>query len=242
MSAREFVNEDLAGAVFREVDLTGARMFGVLLTDADLDGDITGLRVNGVEIGPLVGAELDRLHPERAAFRPTTPDGLREALRQWDELWRPTVARAVALGEDALHTRVNGEWSFVETRRHLIFVVDKWFGDAVLGDRHAFHPIGLPAALITDGASSGIDARPTFAEVEEVLAGRIDTLREYAATATQEELDRVNPRNPAPGSPPPADRTAIQCLRVIFNDGWEHHRFAVRDLAALEGASSGRPA
>ena len=79
MRAREFVSEDLAGAVFREVDLTGARMFGVLLTDADLDGDITGLRVNEVEIGPLVEAELDRLHPERAAFRPTTADGLREA-------------------------------------------------------------------------------------------------------------------------------------------------------------------
>ena len=108
-------------------------MFGVLLTDADLDGDITRLRVNGVEIGPLVEAELDRLHPERAAFRPATPDGLREALRQWDELWRPTVARAVVLGEDALHRRVNAEWSFVETRRHLIFVVDKWLGDAVLG-------------------------------------------------------------------------------------------------------------
>jgi hypothetical protein len=146
------------------------------------------------------------------------------------------------LGEDALHRRVNGEWSFVETRRHLIFVVDKWLGDAVLGVPQAFHPIGLPAALITDGVLSGVDVRSTFAEVEEVLAGRIDTLWEYAATATQEDLDRVGPRNPAPGSPPPAGRTAIQCLRVIFNDGWEHHRFAVRDLAALEGPSSGRPA
>ena len=219
-------------------------MFGVLLTDGDLDGDITGLRVNGVETGPLVEAELDRLHPERAAFRPTTPDGLREALREWDDLWRPTVARAVALGEDALHTRVNGEWSFVEMRRHLIFVVDKWFGHSVLGDPHAFHPIGLPATLITDGASFSIDAtaRPTFAEVEQVLAGRLAALREFAGTATQDELDRICPRNPAPADPPPADRSAIQCLRVIFGDGWDHHRVAVRDLSMLEGASSGRPA
>src|SRR4051812_23716336 len=127
MTVREFVNEDLTGAVFREVDLTGARMAGVLLTDADLDGDITGLRVNGVEIRPLIEAELDRRHPERAVLRPTTPDGLREALRAWDELWRPTLAKAVSLGEEVLHTRVNDEWSFVETRRHLIFVVDLWF-------------------------------------------------------------------------------------------------------------------
>jgi hypothetical protein len=236
MSAREFVNEDLAGAVFREVDLTGARMFGVLLTNADLDGDIAGLRVNGVEVAPLVEADLDRRHPERAALRPTTVDGLREALVVWDDLWRPTLARAVALGEKVLHARVNDEWSFVETRRHLIFVVDAWFGHAILGDSQPFHPIGLPATFFADGASFGIDptASPTFVEVEDVLAGRFAALRDFAGAAVQDDLDQIRPHNPAPGYPAPADRTALQCLRVIFSDGWKHHRFAVRDLSTLE--------
>lgn len=56
----EFVDVDTSHASFREVDLTGARMYGVLLTDADIDGDIRGLWVNGVEVAPLVEGELDR--------------------------------------------------------------------------------------------------------------------------------------------------------------------------------------
>jgi len=236
MTSHEFVDADLSGALFREVDLTGARMYGVVLSNADIDGAIDGLRVNGVEVAPLIEAELDRLHPERLALRPTTPDELRTALDVWDELWRPTVARAVALGEEASHTRVNNEWSFVETRRHIIFVVDGWFNAAVLGDPLAFHPIGLPASFIPDDGSFGLDstAQPSLAEVEEVLAVRTERLREYAATVTQAELDRVPPTNPIWSSA--AGRTAINCVRVVFGDGWEHHRFAVRDLSALEAS------
>lgn len=75
----EFVNLDMSRSSFREVDLSGARMYGVLLTDADIDGDIRGLRLNGVDVAPLIEAELDRLHPERTKLRPTSPDGMREA-------------------------------------------------------------------------------------------------------------------------------------------------------------------
>lgn len=41
-----------------------------------------------------------------------------------------------------LHESVNEEWSFVQTLRHLVFAMDKWFTAPILGDR--FHPIGLP--------------------------------------------------------------------------------------------------
>src|SRR5215471_11490462 len=67
-----FADEDLSDAVFRETDLSRARMYGVLLTGANLDGDITGLVVNGVEVAPLIEAELDRRHPERIALRAAT--------------------------------------------------------------------------------------------------------------------------------------------------------------------------
>jgi len=40
--------------------------------------------------------------------------------------------------------------------------------------------------------------------------------------------------NTAPGCPPPAERTAAECLRVIFSDQWAHVQFADRDLAILE--------
>ena len=76
----EFTDLSMAGATFREVDLSGARMRGVLLLNADIDGAIDGLRINGVEVMPLIEAELDRLHPERLLLRPTTPETMRDAV------------------------------------------------------------------------------------------------------------------------------------------------------------------
>ena len=40
--------------------------------------------------------------------------------------------------------------------------------------------------------------------------------------------------NTAIGCPPPAERTAVECLQVIFSDEWAHVQFANRDLAILE--------
>ena len=232
----EFADLSMAGAVFREVDLSGVKMHGVLLINADLDGAIDGLRVNGVEVQPLIEAELDRLHPERQRLRPTTPEGMSEAVDVIEGLWQATVQRASALPEDAVHRSVDGEWSLAETIRHTIFVVDAWFGHAVALRPAAFHPIGMPASFFSDVAEFGVDvtADPSFAEILAVRAGRLADLRAYLAGVTQDELDRRPGPNPAPGYPRNPDRTVAQCLRVIFADEWEHVRFANRDLARLE--------
>src|SRR5688572_23260723 len=79
LSGTEFIETNFAGSVFREVDLSGTRIRGALLSGADIDGVIDGLRVNGVEVAPLVEAELDRMYPERTKLRPSTPDGMRIA-------------------------------------------------------------------------------------------------------------------------------------------------------------------
>lgn len=231
-----FVDLDMAQATFREVDLTGARMYGVLLTDADIDGDIRGLRVNGVEVAPLVEAELDRRHPERTQLRPTTADGARQAWAVVESFWAATMRRAGRLPEAELHRSVNDEWSFTQTLRHLVFVTDAWFSHAVRGEARPFHPLGLPAAFFTNVQAFGIDpaARPAFAEVAAVRAGRMAAVRDFLAAATQDDLDRVRAPNPAPGYPPPQSRTAIACLRVLLDEEWAHHQFAVRDLAVIE--------
>lgn len=230
----EFAGLDMSGTEFREVDLTGARMYGVLLTDADIDGAISGLKVNGVEVAPLVDAELNRLHPERAKLRATSPEGLREAWSEVESLWGATMRRARALPEAELYRSVNGEWSFTQTLRHLVFVTDAWFGRAVLGRDAPFHPIGLPASFTAEADGYGIDlaADPTFDQVAEVRAGRMAEVSAFLAEVTQGELDRVRDPVPGPGLPPPASRTAIECLHVLLNEEWEHHRFAVRDLDA----------
>ena len=232
----QFVDLSMAGASFREVDLTGARMSGVLLMNADIDGAINGLRINGVEVPPLIEAELDRLYPERLRLRPTTPEGMRDAVDVIEGLWQATVRRASALPEEAVHRSVDGEWSLAQTIRHTIFVVDAWFGNATALRPAPFHPIGLPATFTTDGADFGIDdsAEPSFGEILAVRAERIADLRAYLADVTQEELDRVRGPNSLRAVPAPGERTATQCLRVIFSDEWAHVQFANRDLAVLE--------
>lgn len=49
---RRFDDEDLSGAEFRECDLSRARMVGVVMEGAEIDGLIAHLVVNGVEVMP----------------------------------------------------------------------------------------------------------------------------------------------------------------------------------------------
>ena len=36
------------------------------------------------------------------------------------------------------------------------------------------------------------------------------------------------------GFPPEEERSTLDCLRVLFNEEWAHHRFAARDLDVLD--------
>ena len=236
----EFVDLDMSQASFREVVLVGARMRGVLLLDADIDGAVMGLTINGVEVAPLIDAELDRRHPERAKLRPGSAAGAREAWAVIESLWAPTLASAAKLSEADLHRSVDGEWSFAQTLRHLVFVSDAWFSHAVLGETRPFHPIALPPSFIVDASPYGVDiaAKPTFDEILAVRAERAAKVRQFLASVPPDELHRIRPANPSPGYPPSERRTAMSCLHIVFNEEWAHHRFAVRDLAILESRRS----
>ena len=149
-----FERVDLGGAQLRTVDLTDARfrgvylggvvMGGVELVDVDIHGEIQNVTVNGVDIGPLVEAELDRRYPDRAKMRPADPAGFREAWDVLERLWDGTVERARRLGPELLHASVDGEWSFIETLRHLVFATDSWVRRAILGDPSPWDPLDLP--------------------------------------------------------------------------------------------------
>src|SRR5471030_628373 len=78
-----FHDVDLTNARFRLVDLTGVVIRGAALVNLDISGEIENLRVNGVDVVPLVEAELNRRYPDRVKMRPTDADGFREA---WDIL------------------------------------------------------------------------------------------------------------------------------------------------------------
>jgi hypothetical protein len=56
---------------------------------------------------------------------------------------------------------------------------------------------------------------------------------------TDDGLERVCPRLPAPGYPQEA-RSVGLCLGVVMKEECEHRRYAVRDLAALQAGSTRR--
>ncbi len=241
LQGAEFVDADLRGARFVRADLSGVQMRAVDVLGADIDApwlfDGEGfLRVNGVDVIPLVEAELNRRFPGRADRRAGAPDGLRAAWAALERTWAVTLERVSALPGGTVDVSVGGEWSFAQTLRHLVLATDMWLGKAVLELEQPFHPIGQPdASFEADGRDMSVFATetPTYAEVLEVREGRVAMVRDFLASVTPEVLAETR-RNPhAPEYP----ETVLSCLHVILGEEWEHHRYAVRDLDAIEARS-----
>lgn len=252
----DFLSEDLRGSRFERVDLSGSRfwaselneaqfrgvelhgvvMRGVELVDVDIHGELRNVRVNGVEIGPLVEAELDRRHPDRAKMRPSDPAGFREA---WDiitGLWGGTVDRARRLDPELLHEPVDGEWSFIETLRHLAFATDCWVRRVMLGDPAPWHPLDLPWDEMPDtpGVPRDRGARPSLDEALRLRRDRMATVRVVVDGLTEQSLAGHTEPVEGPGWPQPRSYAVRECLLVILNEEWEHRLYAERDLAVLE--------
>ena len=124
-------------------------MRGVELADVSIDGEIQNLTINGVDIGPLVDAELNRRYPDRAKMRPADPAGFATPGTSLSGCGRDG-RRARRLGPELLHESVDGEWSFIETLRHLLFATDTWIRRAILGVPAPWDPLGLPWGEMPD--------------------------------------------------------------------------------------------
>ena len=145
MKGALFVDADLRGARFVRADLSGVVMRGVDVHGADIDAPwlFNGesfLRVNGVDVIPLVEAELNRRFPGRADRRAGDPDGLRAAWATLERTWAATLERAAAMPAGTVDVSVGGEWSFAQTLRHLVLATDTWLGRGHPGDRTAIPP------------------------------------------------------------------------------------------------------
>ena len=88
-----FKDQDLTDAEFRECDLTRARLIGVVMQDAVIDGLVSNLVVNGVEVMSYVEAELDRRHPVRLLIRSADPADLLHGFLQLRADWVATLER-----------------------------------------------------------------------------------------------------------------------------------------------------
>jgi hypothetical protein len=232
----QFVDADLRGARFVRCDMSGAVMRGVSVAGGDIDGEIDGVRINGVEVGPFVEAELNRRFPGREGRRATEPDGLRQNWVALERTWAATVQRVAQMPEGTVDVSIDGEWSFAQTLRHLVMATDVWLRGAILRVEQPFHPIGQPfAEYETDGFDTSIfmTGKPSYAEVLDVRAVHVAMVRDYLATVPVEVLDEARPNPWAPEH----EVTVAGCLRVILNEEWEHHRFAVRDLDVIDTRS-----
>lgn len=232
------VDRDFTGAEFRECVLDGARFVGCVIRGVELDGLISDLTVNGVAVMPYVEAELDRRHPVRVLIRSDEISDLRAAWRQLRDDWAATIDRVRRCpGID--RRSVRGEWSTLQTLRHLVFVHDSWFSRCCLGSTEPFSPLGLSIADVPADAAPGLDpaADPTLEEVLAVRQQQATALSDWLADRTTEELAQPAPV-PDDGVWPPyaRGRSVAQCLRTVLNEEFEHQGFAVRDLATLDRA------
>lgn len=251
----DFVQQDLRGARFREVDLrdadfrdatlrnarlhwvdlTGARITAARLVDVEITGDLENVRVNGIDVAPLVEAELDRRHPDRVKMRATTAEEFREAWDLLQSLWRGTIERARELPPERVHERVHGEWSFVETLRHLLFVTDAWVVRALLGHAQPWHALDLPFDEMDEvpGVPRDLEVRPSLDEVLDVLADRRATVQLLLENLTDDELEGTTTPVAEPGYPESEGFPVRDVLRTVLQEEWQHRLYAERDLEIL---------
>jgi uncharacterized damage-inducible protein DinB len=226
LSESVFWGVDLQRAMFRDVNFTGVTMKSVWLVDVQIDGLVDRLVINGVDVTEFVHAH-DPWQPLRGMLRPTDTAGLRATSLELGRVWDETIDEARALSDEQRRRSVDGEWSFVETLRHLVFAIDKWFTVPLAGG--TFSPIGLANKGSADFPWPGLDptSDPSFDEVLAIRADRWARFGAYLDAVTRSDLDRqidVMENGTVP---------LIECLYTVFEEEFEHRRYAMRDLAKL---------
>ena len=230
LSDAEFWGADLSGARFRDVNLTDVKISHALLFNVDIDAMVDKLVVNGVDVTAYVN-ERDPWHPLRSTLRAATPEDMRVAWATLEHEWAKTVSRAHALPEAKLHEAVNGEFTFAQTLRHLVFATDKWFTSPVLGE--PFDAIGLPNTGSLNFPWPGLDydLTPSVSEALAVRADRATRFRDYLASIAAGDFTQPidvleNGINPLQ-----------DCIWTVFEEEFWHNRYALRDLEQLEAST-----
>ena len=164
-------------------------------------------------------------------LRPSNPEDMRTAWVALEVEWAKTVSAAKALPEASLHESVTDEWSFVQTLRHLVFAMDKWFTAPILGE--GFHPIGLPnsGSVGFPWPDLDYDLKPSVDDALAVRADRATRFRDYLASVATTEFTRPievleNGTNPLQ-----------ECIYTVFEEEFWHNRYARRDLTQLQAAN-----
>ena len=168
--------------------------------------------------------------------RPTTAKGYRDEWADLQRRWLETIASTRSLPPDELHVRVDGEWSFVETLRHLVFVTDAWASRAMLGAAAPFHPYGLPpTGMRNPGVPPVLDVRPSLDEMLALRASRLAVAGSVLDALTDEALVGGTVRVRGDGHPRAGVYPVSRCVGALLSEEFLHRSYAVRDLAGLTG-------
>ncbi|HSP29235.1 MAG TPA: DinB family protein [Ilumatobacteraceae bacterium] len=228
-----FVRTSFRGATLRSCDVSGVTMRSVDVGGLDIDSHdlfFGSLIVNGVDVVPLVDAELNRQFPGRELQSATMPEGLRGGWVAVQAAWETTVTDTLPRLVDA---HVEDEWSLAQTLRHLVLATDAWLRGGILGMEQPFHEIGL---IFSGAAEMGFDTSifradtPAFEEILAVRAERQQMVTDFLSTATPELLAEARDDPWGGGDWHP---TVGDCVRVILEEEWAHLRYVRRDLALL---------
>jgi len=221
-----FWGADLTGARFRDVNLTGASISHAWLVNVDIDALVDRVVINGVDVTSYVN-ERDPWYPLRALIRPTDVDGMRAAWDALDAGWAAAFELAASLPEGSADRSVNGEFSLVQTLRHLVFAMDKWCTVPVLGG--TFHPIGLPNTGSLEFGFPGLDleATPSYEEMRTVRAALAAAFRALITDITPTDLTRVV--DVAENGP----HDLLPCIHTVLEEEFWHLRYATRDLEII---------
>ena len=180
--------------------------------------------INGVDVTAYVN-ERDRWYPLRTVLGASDPGSMRAGWTACGVAWVALIGRARRLPEPDLHVSVGGEWSFVQTLRHLVFAMDKWFTAPILGA--AFDPIGLVDEAEWE-ASSSESAAVSVTTALAARSGQAMRFGGYLADVDAEALARtVDVIDNGP-------HLVRQCLATVLEEEFWHLRYAERDLTVLE--------
>ena len=231
LSGKDISDLGLNGTRVRGAAMVNAHITDAFMLNASIDGMFVGLKINGIDVAPLIQAELRKKHPLMSDLSPTSAAGVREGFAKVYGLWDELIDRARSLDESTLHTRVDDEWSFVETMRHLVFATDIWIVRLVADDPAPIHPWGLPPPFFGDVQGLEPNSRPTFEEALRMRADRCSRVSSTIDGLDDDALERIC--TPSTEGPPPGQHKVGDALRTILKEEYWHYTYAVRDLDVL---------
>jgi hypothetical protein len=235
--AEEFEDRDLSGAVFwgvnltgarfRDADLTGSQFFHTFWREVEIDGEIDRLVVNGVDVTAYVNRN-DRWYPLRYRLSPLDAAGIRSAWAELGREWSALLDSVDAADPLVATTPVDGEWTLVETIRHLVFAMDKWVMVPLLGDT-SFTSIGLP-----NTGSQGLDwpglDRTADPGLFEALAVRRAQHERFEARVDALDTEALPTTVDVPEN---GEMPTMMCFHAVLEEEFEHLRYMHRDLGRL---------